>query len=111
MYSGVPAFSAVVDAAPVAPLAFPVYSTIDLRRHEHGEEFRPLIVRALVMPVRWREVTETLQADGFTTAVDAGPGETLAKLGRRSKILRFLDRGRLGEFGRSLEGADAGGPS
>lgn len=111
MYRGVPTFSQVVEAAPASPLAFPVYSTIDLKRHDHAEEFRPLITRALVMPVRWREVTEALRADGFTTAVDAGPGETLAKLGRRSKVLRFLDRERLGEFGRSLEGAGAGGAS
>jgi [acyl-carrier-protein] S-malonyltransferase len=111
MHTGVPAFAEVVERAAVAPLEFPVYSTIDLRRHDHGEDFRSLIVRALVMPVRWREVTEALRADGFTTAVDAGPGETLAKLGRRSKVLRFLDHSKLGEYGRNLVPAGAGGAS
>lgn len=111
MHRGVPAFSEVVDAAPVAPLDFPVYSNVDLERHDHGQDFRTLIVRALVMPVRWREVTEALRADGFTTAVDAGPGETLAKLGRRSKVLRYLDHHKLGEHGRELAAAGTGGPA
>lgn len=109
MYRGVPDFADVVGAAPVAPLDFPVYSNVDLRRHEHGEDFRTLIVRALVMPVRWREVTEALRADGFTHAVDSGPGETLAKLGRRGKVLKFLDHDKLGELGRTLAVAGAGG--
>lgn len=105
MQPGVAAFRERIDASPVAPLEFPVYSTIDLARHDHGADFRPLIAQALVMPVRWREVLHALRAAGFTTAVDAGPGETLHKLGRRSKLLRYLDHAKLGEFARQPEGA------
>jgi [acyl-carrier-protein] S-malonyltransferase len=76
-------------ATPLAPLDVPVYSAIDGQSHRDPVAYRELIPRGLVMPVRWRETLEALAADGATEAVDAGPGEVLWKLGKRSRVLRF----------------------
>lgn len=71
------------------PLRVPVYSAIDGRPHHDALDFRELIPRGLVMPVRWREALEALADAGATEAVDAGPGEVLSRLGKRSRVIRF----------------------
>ncbi|MFC6090123.1 ACP S-malonyltransferase [Saccharothrix sp. BKS2] len=64
-------------------------STIDARVHSDPAEIRELLVRALLLPVRWREAVHTARQHGALRLWDAGPGDTLHKLGKREKIVDF----------------------
>jgi [acyl-carrier-protein] S-malonyltransferase len=89
MQPAVDRMAACLARTPLASLDVPVYSAIDGRPHHFPYDFRELIPRGLVMPVRWRELIEALAADGATDAVDPGPGQVLSRLGRRSRLLKF----------------------
>jgi [acyl-carrier-protein] S-malonyltransferase len=89
MHPAVDAFADHLSQTPLGPLEFPVYSAIDGQPHHEAHHFRDLIPKGLVLPVRWRDLLEALAADGASRAVDAGPGQVLSKLGRRSRLLRF----------------------
>ncbi|MFJ4650541.1 ACP S-malonyltransferase [Nocardia sp. NPDC088792] len=65
----------------------PFLSTIDARSHTDPEEVRELLIRALLMPVRWRETLQAAREFEFTALLDAGPGQTLVKLARRDPIV------------------------
>jgi [acyl-carrier-protein] S-malonyltransferase len=58
----------------------PVYSNVTGKAIASGQEARELCGRQLVSPVRWVGVEESLQADGFTRFVEAGPGTVLTGL-------------------------------
>jgi [acyl-carrier-protein] S-malonyltransferase len=89
MHPGVQGLVDHLAVTPLGALDFPVYSAIDGQPHHDPGDFRDLIPRGLVMPVRWRELIEALAADGASEAVDAGPGQVLSRLGRRGRVLRF----------------------
>jgi [acyl-carrier-protein] S-malonyltransferase len=89
MCPGVDEMAAFMARTPLSSLDMPVYSAIDGQAHHFPYDFRELIPRGLVMPVRWRQLLETLAADGATEAVDPGPGQVLTRLGKRSRLLRF----------------------
>jgi [acyl-carrier-protein] S-malonyltransferase len=89
MQPAVEDMAAFLAATDVSGLDLPVYSYIDGRAHHEPADFRQLIPRGLVMPVRWRRLIETLAADGAVEALDPGPGQVLSRLGRRSRVLRF----------------------
>lgn len=89
MCPAVDEMAAFMSRTPLTSLDLPVYSAIDGRAHHFPYDFRELIPRGLVMPVRWRQLIETLAADGATEAVDPGPGQVLSRLGKRSRLLRF----------------------
>lgn len=87
-----PAVEAMADFLADTDVTAPdmaVYSYIDAQPHDDPTDFRELIPRGLVMPVRWRDLIETLAADGASEALDPGPGQVLSRLGRRSRVLRF----------------------
>ncbi|HEX3784131.1 MAG TPA: ACP S-malonyltransferase [Pseudonocardiaceae bacterium] len=79
-----------VEAVSFRPPATPVVSTIDAGRHEDPALLRELLVRALLLPVRWLDAIRTLRELGIEQVWDAGPGETLHKLGRREHIVTFV---------------------
>ena len=89
MQPAVEAMAVFLAGTAVASLDLPVYSYIDARPHHDAADFRELVPRGLVMPVRWRELIEALAADGATEALAPGPGQVLSRLGRRSRVLRF----------------------
>jgi [acyl-carrier-protein] S-malonyltransferase len=89
MCPAVDELAAFMARTPLSSLDIPVYSAIDGKPHHFPYEFRELIPRGLVMPVRWRQLIEMLAADGATEAFDPGPGQVLSRLGKRSRLLRF----------------------
>jgi [acyl-carrier-protein] S-malonyltransferase len=89
MQPAVAELAAQMARTPLSSLDMPVYSAIDGRPHHFPYDFRELIPRGLVMPVRWRELVETLAADGASEVVDPGPGQVMFRLGRRSNLLHF----------------------
>jgi [acyl-carrier-protein] S-malonyltransferase len=62
-------------------------STVDAQVHSDPMEIRELLVRALLLPVRWLDTLHTVRREGVRRLLDAGPGTTLHKLGRREKII------------------------
>ncbi|MFI1918359.1 ACP S-malonyltransferase [Nocardia sp. NPDC020380] len=87
MSAVLPAWRRAVAAVKFRPGHSPFLSTIDARRHTDPEEIRELLIRALLMPVRWSETMETARSAGITGLLDAGPGQTLLKLARRDPIM------------------------
>ncbi|WP_020667189.1 ACP S-malonyltransferase [Amycolatopsis nigrescens] len=79
-----------VTAVPFKPAATTVVSTIDAAPHTDPEELRELLIRALLLPVRWLDATKGVRDLGIERVWDAGPGETLHKLGRREHIVKFV---------------------
>lgn len=82
---------AAVEAVPFSAPATVVISTIDTAPHTDPAELRELLVRALMLPVRWLEAITRVRESGHTRMCDAGPGETLKKLGRRDHIVDYVD--------------------
>ncbi len=68
-----------------------VVSCIDGRVHEDPEDFRELLLRALVLPVRWGDVLTEAARIGARTLWEAGPGRSLQRLARGSGEVDFLD--------------------
>ncbi|MFI0960541.1 ACP S-malonyltransferase [Streptomyces sp. NPDC021080] len=79
--------SEAVDRAPLRPGRCPVIANVDARAHLHDHElWRTLMLRQLVMPVRWAGSMRTLEAmaRGRLRLLEVGPGSTLANLARRT---------------------------
>ena len=58
-------------------------SAVSGRPESDPERIRELMGRQMTSPVRWTEVIRSLEELGIKEAVEVGPGEVLAKLGRR----------------------------
>jgi [acyl-carrier-protein] S-malonyltransferase len=67
----------------------PVVSTIDGGVHESWKKPAELLVKALTLPVLWLEGLKALAGLGVKLVWDAGPGETLRKLGHRDRLVKF----------------------
>ena len=79
-----------VEAVPFKPATTMVVSAIDAGPHSDPDELRELVIRALLLPVRWLDAIRTVRHLGVEHVWDAGPGETLHKLGRREHIVQFV---------------------
>jgi [acyl-carrier-protein] S-malonyltransferase len=62
----------------------PVYANVDGIAHEEAADWPDLLGAQLCSPVRWRQTLRTLEADGFTTYVELGPGTVLTGLVKRT---------------------------
>jgi [acyl-carrier-protein] S-malonyltransferase len=80
-----------VESTPFAPPRTAVVSAIDAAVHTDPAELRELVVRALLLPVRWLDAVCAVRDLGCHQVWDAGPGETLKKLGRRDHIIDYVD--------------------
>lgn len=94
MVEVIPAWREAVEAVTFREGTGTFVSTIDAQVHRDPGEIRELLVRALLLPVRWREAVHTARQCGALRLWDAGPGDTLHKLGKREKTVEFvpLDR-------------------
>jgi [acyl-carrier-protein] S-malonyltransferase len=61
-------------------------SSTSARAVVDADDLVEVLVRSLVLPVRWPEAATALADLGVTEVIDGGPGDTLVRLGR------FLDR-------------------
>ena len=60
---------------------FPVYANVSAKRYPLAyARQRDLLATQIESPVRFREIIETMAADGVTTFVEAGPGKVLTAL-------------------------------
>jgi [acyl-carrier-protein] S-malonyltransferase len=62
---------------------FPVVANVTAELTTDGEVFRDLLARHVVSPVRWERSMRALAEAGFTTFVEAGPGQVLARIVKR----------------------------
>ncbi|MBV9161222.1 MAG: ACP S-malonyltransferase [Pseudonocardiales bacterium] len=85
----IPAWRKALEAVEFREGTGTFVSTIDAQVHCDPLEIRELLVRALLLPVRWREAVHTARQYGALRLWDAGPGDTLHKLGKREKTVEF----------------------
>lgn len=64
-------------------LEVPLVTNVDAREIRSGAEARYALVRQVTARVRWTESFRRLVTMGFTTAIEAGPGQVLTGLARR----------------------------
>jgi [acyl-carrier-protein] S-malonyltransferase len=90
MYSVVEPLRVELARAGIGRARVPVLSTIDLEVREAMDAYDEVLARSLILPVQWAQALEALRGLDIDTVVDVGPGETLAKLGRRAKIVDWV---------------------
>jgi [acyl-carrier-protein] S-malonyltransferase len=82
-----PAVARMRDALSKASFAeprFPVVANVSGRLIGDPAAFRDLLARHVVSPVRWEASLRTLDDAGFDSFVEAGPGDVLTRLVRRT---------------------------
>ncbi|SDZ00084.1 [acyl-carrier-protein] S-malonyltransferase [Amycolatopsis xylanica] len=89
MLDAVAEWRETVDSVEFTTGHTPLISTVDGRVHTDPAEVKELLVRALLLPVRWLDALRAARDFGVTTLWDAGPGRTLEKLGRREGVVEF----------------------
>ena len=68
----------------------PVISAVDGRCRDSATGLADLLVRWLVLPVRWQRAVATAAECGVPALWDAGPGQVLAGIARRGSALEFV---------------------
>ena len=75
--------------------ALPVYMNVDGAANRDATAIPGLLVRQAMSPVRWVQTLQNMQADGFDTFIECGPGRTLSGLAAKTlsdvTILRVGD--------------------
>lgn len=69
---------------PIADTEIPVVSNSDAGAYRDGDGWRTRLAHHVEVPVRWREVQETLTGLGATHFVEVGHGTMLAALAKRT---------------------------
>ena len=81
--------------------SIPVYMNVDGAVNLDAAAIPGLLVRQAMSPVRWVQTLRNMQADGFDTFIECGPGRTLSGLASKTlegvTILRVGDRATLEE--------------
>ena len=81
--------------------SIPVYMNVDGAVNLDAAAIPGLLVRQAMSPVRWVQTLRNMQADGFDTFIECGPGRTLSGLAAKTlegvTILRVGDRATLEE--------------
>ena len=75
--------------------AIPVYMNVDAAASTDAAAIPGLLVRQAMSPVRWMQTLLNMQADGFDTFVECGPGHTLS--GLAAKTLKDVTLLRVGD--------------
>ena len=84
MQAAADALAPAVASTPFAVPAAPVVSNTDARPYAGADGWPQRLVDHLISPVRWRSTLETLVEMGSTTFIEAGPGNVLAGLAKRT---------------------------
>ncbi len=62
----------------------PIYANVDATCHDDAESWPDLLGAQLCSPVRWKQTLRNVEADGFDTFVEIGPGNVLTGLAKRT---------------------------
>jgi len=85
--------------------AIPVYMNVDAAVNTDPAAIPGLLVRQAMSPVRWMQTLLNMQADGFDTFIECGPGKTLS--GLAAKTLKDVTILRIGDAQTLRETLDA----
>ncbi|NIJ12995.1 [acyl-carrier-protein] S-malonyltransferase [Saccharomonospora amisosensis] len=91
MVGALPGWRTALRATEFAPGRTTVVSSVDGEPHDDPADLRELLAKALVLPVRWTEVMETVARLGVQELWDAGPGTILRGLARRGGPVEFVE--------------------
>lgn len=72
-----------LDQVEIRPARIPIWSNVDALPHTKPEEFRELLVRQVLSPVRWEDTMRAMLGDGIQRFYEIGPGKVLAGLLKR----------------------------
>jgi len=76
--------ASALDAAPIAPAHFPLYSNVSAYPSAGTEDAKQLLLRQLTSPVRWTELVRHIARDvPDALYVEMGPGAVLSTLVKR----------------------------
>lgn len=84
MESAVAPLRAAIAEATFRSPTFPVASNVTGTLVRDPDEIRDLLGRHVIAPVRWQACVAALRAVGAETFVEAGPGDVLTKLAKRT---------------------------
>ena len=88
----------------------PVYMNVDAKANTDATAIPGMLVRQAMSPVRWMQTLLNMQADGFDTFIECGPGKTLTGLAGKTlegvTLLRVGDAQSLEETLAALRGAN-----
>ncbi len=88
--------------------SMPVYMNVDGAPNTDASAIPALLVKQAMSPVRWTRTLLNMQADGFDTFIECGPGRTLSGLAAKTlegaTILRVGDAQTLHETLEALKG-------
>lgn len=90
MHGAIPRWREAVEAVEFRTPSVPFVSSVDGQVHDDPALIRELVIRALLLPVRWLDATRTVRGLGVEQLWDAGPGTTLARLAKRESIVKFV---------------------
>lgn len=90
MAAAAAAFTDVLEHAEFAEAGVPVVQNAEPTPVRDPAATRERLSRQMISPVRWTETMEALAAMGVETLVEAGPGDILTGLARRSGALGGL---------------------
>ena len=85
--------------------SMPVYMNVDAAANTDAAAIPSLLVRQAMSPVRWMQTLLNMQADGFDTFIECGPGHTLS--GLANKTLKNVTVLRVGDAQTLRETLDA----
>ena len=77
-------FGEALAAVDIRAPRIPAWSCSAVRPFEDAADVRALLAAALVRPVRWRETVEAMHAAGVERFAEAGPGQVLTRLVKRT---------------------------
>ncbi|WP_439680658.1 ACP S-malonyltransferase [Embleya sp. MST-111070] len=109
MMDAVPHWRARLAAVHFCPGAARFVSAIDARAHTDPDDVRERLAQGLVLPVRWHEALRAVRESGVPGLIDAGPGDTLLRLGRRDRTMPFVGIGDAASAPEPAGRAHAGG--
>jgi [acyl-carrier-protein] S-malonyltransferase len=75
--------AAALSGVELKPARLSVWTNTDAQPHTDPAEFRQLLVRQVLSPVRWEETMRGLLAVGVEKFYEIGPGRVLAGLMKR----------------------------
>jgi [acyl-carrier-protein] S-malonyltransferase len=74
---------ALLEQARFNSMRLPVVSNVDATSHSNAEDFRGLLVRQMVSPVRWEQSVRAMLDAGVDEFHEVGPGRVLSGLLKR----------------------------
>lgn len=97
MQPAVESLKAALAEMPIQDTRIPVYSNVDAKPHQSGDEIRDLLARQVVRPVLWEKSIEQMVDDGVEGFLEVGTGKVLRGIMKRIK--KFGRKGPTDGFG------------